>query len=75
MQAIPLVLKLHVGVFLVEEFPVDIHLLLLDYLVIIRLAGLRGMAASFCLIADAQGADAYQVFLDPHVTEQLLSFL
>ena len=54
LQAIPLVLKLHVGVFLVEEFPVDIHLLLLDNLVIIRFAGLRGMAAAFGLIADAQ---------------------
>ena len=75
LQAIPLVLKLHVGVFLVEEFPVDIHLLLLDNLVIIRLAGLRGMAASFCLVADAQGTDAHQVLLDSHVTEQLPSLL
>ena len=75
LQAIPLVLKLHVGVFLVEEFPVDIHLLLLDNLVIIWFAGLRGMAASFCLIADAQGTNAHQVFLDSHVTEQLPSLL
>ena len=60
LQAIPLVLKLHVGVFLVEEFPVDIHLLLLDNLVIIRFAGLRGMAAAFGLIADAQGTNAHQ---------------
>ena len=75
LQAIPLVLKLHVGVFLVEEFPVDIHLLLLDNLVIIRFAGLRGMAAAFGLIADAQGTNAHQVFLDSHVTEQLPSLL
>ena len=67
-EVLPLVLILQVGVFLVEEFPVDIHLLLLDNLVIIRLAGLRGMAASFCLVADAQGTDAHQVLLDPHVT-------
>ena len=59
LQAIPLVLKLHVGVFLVEEFPVDIHLLLLDNLVIIRFAGLRGMAAAFGLIADAQGTNEH----------------
>ena len=63
LQAIPLVLKLHVGVFLVEEFPVDIHLLLLDNLVIIRFAGLRGMAAAFGLIADAQGTNAHQEHL------------
>ena len=59
LQAIPLVLKLHVGVFLIKEFPVDVHLLLLDNLVIIRLARLWCMAASFCLVADAQGTDAH----------------
>ena len=75
LQAIPLVLKLHVGVFLVKEFPVDVHLLLLDNLVIIRLARLWGMAASFCLVADAQGTDAHQILLDSHVTEQLLPLL
>ena len=61
------------GNFLVEEFPVDVHLLLLDNHIVIRLSGLRGMAATFCLVADAQGAYAHQVLLDPHVTEQLLS--
>ena len=68
-EVLPLVLVLHVGVFLVEEFPVDVHLLLLDYLIVIRLAWLRGMAASFCLVADAQGTNAHQVILDSHVTE------
>ena len=75
LQAIPLVLKLHVGVFLVEEFPVDIHLLLLDNLVIIRFAGLRGMAAAFGLIADAEhltlpvnpaGAESYLMGCQHH---------
>ena len=33
------------------------------------------MAATFCLVADAQGTDAHQVLLDSHVTEQLLSLL
>ena len=74
-EVLPLVLILHVGVLLVKEFPVDVHLLLLDNLIVIRLAGLRGMAASFCLVADAQGTDAHQVILDSHVTEQLLSLL
>ena len=67
-EVLPLVLDLHVGVLLVKEFPVDIHLLLLDYLVIIRLTGLRGMAAAFCLVTDAQGTDAHQILLDSHVT-------
>lgn len=58
-EVLPLVLILHVGVFLIKEFPVDVHLLLLDNLVIIRLARLWCMAASFCLVADAQGTDAH----------------
>ena len=74
-EVLPPVLDLHVGVLLVKEFPVDVHLLLLYYLVIIRLAGLRGMAAAFGLIADAQGTDAHQILLDSHVTEQLLPLL
>lgn len=74
-EVLPLVLILHVGVFLVKEFPVDVHLLLLDNLVIIRLARLRGMAAAFGLVTDAQGTDAHQILLDSHVTEQLLPLL
>ena len=48
---------------------------LLDNLIVFRLARLWGMAATFCLIADAQGTNAHQVLLDSHVTEQLLSLL
>lgn len=34
-EVLPLVLVLHVGVLLVKEFPVDVHLLLLNYLTIL----------------------------------------
>ena len=68
-EVLPLVLILHVGVFLIKEFPVDVHLLLLDNLVIIWFAWLWHTSATFSLVADAQGTDAHQILLDSHVTE------
>ncbi len=53
----------------------SVFVLLLHNLVIIRLAGLRGMTAAFRLITDAQGTYAHQVIINTHVTEQLLSLI
>ena len=71
-EVLPPVLDLHVGVLLVKEFPVDVHLLLLYYLVIIRLAGLRGMVAAFGLIehltlpVNPAGAESYLMGCQHH---------